>query len=223
MTMTTPCGATVVALAGMLVPSLVSAQATTPKVLLEKSATFALDKQYKSYRVPTISSNGSIKYYDVTVTLTVAADGKIGTSAAVVSALSPNVTIATVPPGSYKSPAGTTCRNANVQLSNGRTQSSLSCTDSNGTHQISVANGSVVAGHPYFPQLQKAGIDTLADANTSAWGIVNNNSPNFTSIDNCSSFGVGNVVSVKTNGSEIIVSAFGSGNFARCGFSLVKQ
>ena len=72
-----------------------------PNTLLEKSATYALDNQYRSYRVPTPDSTGKIKYYDVTVKLTVGPTGIIAPSAIVTATLSPNIASMIIAPGSY--------------------------------------------------------------------------------------------------------------------------
>lgn len=203
-----------------------SSAAVTPHALLQNSQSFALDNQVKAYRVPTVSSTGAIKYYDIKINLTINNDGTISQIADVTSAISPTITTGTLQPGSYKSLDGiTTCTVNNVTLSNGRIQSDINCNNSLITPHIFeaiVATGSISSGHPYLTQLVNAGIDKHTDANTYTWGLVTNG---YLRVGTCGNYPAGWPVGAKTVGNQLVLSVFSyasPGNFA-CAGTLLKQ
>ena len=132
-------------LAAGLVPTLALA---APKAMLEKSATYALDSTIRSFRVPTQDSAGNIKYYDVTITLTIDSNGK-PTAAVVSSNPSLSVVQGVIQPGTYRAANGATCTVTNITLNNGRIQSFFRCTNGANLFELSVATGAVSAGHPF--------------------------------------------------------------------------
>lgn len=207
-------------LAAGLVPTLALA---APKAMLEKSATYALDSTIRSFRVPTQDSAGNIKYYDIMVTLTINAQGQ-PTGATLTSSQSPNPpTSGVIVPGTYRTPSGATCTVTNINLSNGRIQSFFTCANGSTQFQMSLATGSVANGHPFLRELLAAGIDKLSDVNTYTWGLTSNG--NSGSIGNCNYFSQGYPVGAKTNGNQLILSAFNYISPADfiCSATFVKQ
>jgi hypothetical protein len=155
------------------------AQAATPRAMLEKSATYALDNQVRAFRVPVQGSTEPIKFYDVTIQLEVLPNGTLDPLADVIATLSPTVTTGVIAPGTYKSlDNATTCTVTNITLSNARIQSFLNCTYNGASpprlSNVSVATGSISAGHPFQAPLVAAGLHTRPDANTFTWGLVTN-------------------------------------------------
>lgn len=197
-----------------LIPSVVLGQ-PNPRIMLEKSQSYALDNKVRAFRVPVTNSAGVVKYYDVTVTLGVNTAGVVSPTATVLATPSPNVPTGVVVPGTYRATDGTTCVVTNFTLTNGRIQSFFSCLD-NGVatapHQLSVATGPISAGHPYLTQLVAAGIHTHPDVNTYTWGLTTNGT---FYVGTCRGFS-GYPVGAKTNGSQLILSIFyyvAPGNF----------
>jgi hypothetical protein len=189
-------------------PSFAVAQ-SNPRIMLEKSQSYALDNKVRAFRVPVTNSAGVVTYYDVTVTLGVSTTGVVIPTATVTATRSPSVTTGVVPPGTYRAADGTTCRVTNLTLTNGRIQSFFSCFEDGLASQpfeLSVANGPISTGHPYLTQLVKAGIHTHPDVNTYTWGLVTNGGAR--KVVNCGYLYTGRPVGIKTNGSQLIVSLF---------------
>lgn len=214
-------GAVLTALGVALTPTLAAAAPTT---MLEKSATYAFDKEFHSFRVPTTDSTGKIKYYDVVIKLTVGTTGVISPTATVTATLSPSPpTSQVIVPGTYKASDNTVCTVTNFNLTSGRIQSHFSCnTPTNLLWEMEVTTGTISSGHPYLTQLVAAGIDKLIDAATYSWGIVTTGNGK---VAVCDYFNEDYVVGVKTNGNQIIPSIFYYNDPAdfRCGGTLVKQ
>ncbi|MFO1038058.1 MAG: hypothetical protein U1E45_14570 [Geminicoccaceae bacterium] len=203
----------------------ISAARAQQKALLEKSASYALDNKFRAFRVPVLDSTGKVKYFDVTVTLNVAANGTLGTSATVQATASPNITTLVVPPGSYRAPDGTTCSVANINLANGRVQSTFDCARSAVQAQFAVATGPVASGHPFLAHLQSNGIDQLPEVTTKTWGPILSASSSTVSINGCSYFATTNQdqsVGAVTNGSVVSVALYRR-NVFQCGVNLTKQ
>jgi hypothetical protein len=210
-----------IALGAILAPTLASA--ATPRAMLEKSASYALDNQVRAFRVPTIDSAGRIKYYDVTIKLTIGTNGTIASSATVTSSLSPVVPTAVNQPGTYKASDGTTCVVTNITLSNGRIQSYFRCTSNTTNWEMSVASGPISSGHPYQSQLVAAGANQLPDAATYTWGVVTAGSVN-ARVGGCPNWTTSSIVGAKTDGNLLIMSLFDTNPFELyCGGTLVKQ
>ena len=194
-------------LALALLPTL--SPAATPRVMLEKSASYALDNQVRAFRVPTIDINGKLKYYDVTITLEVGTDGKLLPTADVASKLAPNVISGAMIPGVYTQDNNIryTCTVSNANLSNGRVQSFFSCTGYYANFQFSVVTGKVAAGHPYLAELLAAGVNARSDVNTQAWGVITSA---FFSMNGCvdKTYNAKTPVGARTDGKHIIISLY---------------
>ena len=205
----------------VLLPGAASAQ----KAMLEKSPTYAIDNVYHSYRVPVQDKTNKIKYYDLTVTLTVGTTGVVSSTAKVVATASPTVTTLVVPPGTYKASDGTVCTVTNINLVGGRVESTFSCALNTTKTDFAVATGTVSSGHPYLSTLLARKVDQLPEVATKAWGVVKSNVPN--RIASCGSFSTGSYnssIGLTTNGSIVSVALYnGSPTSYNCGITLTKQ
>ncbi len=212
--------ATLTAMAATLLPA--AALAATPAAMLEKSMSYAIGNEVRAFRVPTRDSAGKIKYYDVTVELTVNNDGTLSSLADVTAALSPSVTTGVIPPGPYKAPGGETCTVTNMTLTNGRIQSFFTCNRSSVQWELSVATGGISAGHPYLALLQASGVNQLADAATYTWGDITNG---YFTVGSCANYWYNQsyVVGAKTNGNQLILSIFGADASSQCSATFTKN
>ena len=180
-------------------------QAATPSIMLEKSASYALNDTVYAYRVPTQDSLGVIKYFDVYIDLNVNSNGTIATTANVSSFPSKSVTTGVIAPGTYQETGGTDkCTVTNMTLTNGRIQSFFSCTYGTVTRfEFSVATGPLTAGHPYLAELLLKKVNTRTDVGTQTWGIVGDS---FFSLGACQFNARGTAIGAMTNGSKIVIS-----------------
>lgn len=177
-----------------------------PRALLEKGQTFALDNEIRGFQIPTIDSFGKIKYYDMTVTLTVNDDGTVSPIADVVTSISPTVNTRALIPGTYKSIDGrTVCKITNITLTNGRIQSFVNCRGSSTLSELSFASGAVTAEHPNYPDLVAAGVNKRTDVNTQTWGIVTNGSFR---VGSCYYATTKQPIGIKTNGKTLVFSVY---------------
>lgn len=214
---------TSLALLAALAPSV--SLAAPPTVMLEKGQTFAFGNQVKGFQIPTQDSTGKIKYYDMTVTLTVNDDGTVNPFAGVTATLSPVVKTGVITPGTYKSADGnTSCKVTNMTLTNGRIQSFLTCTHGSYISGVSLATGAITAGHPYVAELTYSGIPQRTDVQTQTWGIVTGGS--FAASNSCRLYSAKYPIGVKTDGKmlELSVYSYGSsGSSFNCSSTFTKQ
>lgn len=199
--------------------------ATTPRIYLERSTVFALGNQFRAFRVPTVDANGAVRYLDVTVTLTPGANGIPAATAAVSSVLSPTVVSNAIVPGIYRyipTSFNDSCTVTNVALTAGRTQSFFACLDNGIPFEMSVATGSISAGHPFLTELQAASAHTRSDAANYFWGKVT--SENTTKTLGVCGFYRGHIIGVKQVSNQIIVYEFGTNAAAvDCSVALTRQ
>lgn len=205
-----------------LAPAAASAQ---QKAMLEKSASYALDNSFRAFVVPVQDNLGKIKYYDVTVALTISPSGVVSSTAKVTATLSPIVTSMVVPPGSYKASDGTLCTVSNITTATGRIQSTFSCVLNATQVEFAVATGTVSAGHPFVTPLLKAGIDKLPEVSSMIWGVVLNSSSSSAKIAGCGNIYINpaHEIGAVTNGKIVSLSLYYSNSAYLCGFSLTKQ
>lgn len=208
-----------------LVPLAAQAQ---QKVLLERSSSYALDNKFKAYQVPVLDSSGRIKFYDVTVTLNVAANGTLGASASVASVLSTPTPSMVITPGSYRASDGTVCTVSNITTATGRVQSSFSCGLNTIHIDFAVATGAIVAGHPFYTPLHDLHVDTLPEASSKNWGVVLNSNSSSAGIAGCTSLNTSTpkAIGAVTNGNVVSIAKYQSSGASAafsCGFNLTKQ
>lgn len=211
---------------GLLLAALVPGAAlAAPAAQLDKSATYAFGNEVRAFRVPTTDSTGKIKYYDIVIKLSVGTAGTIASTATVTATASPAPPATQViVPGTYKASDNTVCTVTNFTLTSGRVQSHFNCNTPTGyLWEMELATGPIGTGHPYLAQLITAKVDKLSDAATYTWGVVTTGNGKVAA---CSYFNANWVVGAKSNGQQIVLSAFhpspSSANFY-CGGTLVKQ
>ena len=194
-----------------------------PAVMLEKSQSHALDDYVKAFRTPIMNSKGEIKYYDVTIKLTVNSDGTLKKTAKVTATPSPVIINGALVPGTYQAADGTTCTVTNITLSNGRIQSFASCLSAEAKEfNLSVATGLLTDGHPFLKELTAQKIDQRLDANTYTWGLLTS-SPYYLKIGNCNPNNcTGEALGAHTDGKVLILSFFYNDAFV-CSAILTKQ
>ena len=210
------------AIAGALFPTLAIA---APGAQLEKSATYVFGNEVRSFRVPTTDSTGKIKYFDIVIKLSVGSAGTIASTATVTATASPAPPVTQViVPGTYKASDNTVCIVTNFTLTSGRVQSHFNCTTPPSSRwEMELATGPIGTGHPSLSKLIRAGIDKLGDAATYTWGEVTTGPGRIAACNDA--FGGGRPIGAKSNGNQIILSAFNydaPANIA-CGGTLVKQ
>ncbi len=199
------------------------AQAVTPAIMLEKSASYALSDTVRAFSVPTIDSTGKIKYFDVIIDLNVNTGGIISSTANVLATPSPVITTKILVPGNYKVTGSTdTCKVNNIKLTNGRTQSFIKCTRGTAVNELSVANGAISAGHPFYAELIAKKANLYTDVATQTWGLTDGSG---FYIGSCYYY-AGYAIGAKTDGSQIVLSTYSNGSVApypyRCGNTLVR-
>lgn len=205
----------------LLAPDTADAQ---QRAMLEKSSSYALDNIFRAFRVPVRDSNGRVKYQDVTVTLSISSTGVISSTASVTATASPNVTYLVVRPGTYEAVDGTICTVTNITLSNGRIQSTFTCTRNSVQIEFAVTTGPVAAGHPFLTALKNIGIDTLPEVGTKTWGMVSASNGN-NNINSCGGFytnGQTQAVGAVTDSNVVSVSLYSRTAF-QCGVNLTRQ
>jgi len=197
----------VITLFASLLPVVAMSQ-TNPRIMLEKSSSYAVDNELRAFRVPVTDSEGAVKFYDITVTLGVDLTGIVDPNATVLATPSPAVRTGVIRPGSYTATDGTTCQVTNMVLSNGRIQSFFSCLDngvSTHPHQLSVATGPISQGHPFEARLVGVEINTHPDVDTYTWGLTTNGR---FYVGTCGNYSTNWPVGAKTDGNQLILSIF---------------
>jgi len=202
---------------GVLLPVIVYADAAVPnpKLMFENSNIVGIDNAVNAYSVPISNSKGVISYYDLAIDFTPNANGSVPTTANVTFVPSPVVSAKSVVAGNYNdTPATGTCTVTNAALQIGRTESLFNCTDDYGNSlAITVVNGAINTGHPFYQQLHYAGIDKRTDQADYYWGMHTGGGGY--NLGGCKSFANSAIVGVQQIGSTIMLSAFdpNAGNF----------
>lgn len=194
-----------------------------PRVMLEKSQSYALDNYVRAFRTPIMDKSGNIEYWDVTITLTVKSDNKLKPTAKVTATKSPEIIDGALVPGTYVAPDGATCKVTRITLSNGRIQSFVSCKDrSDQEFSVSVATGTLTDGHPFLKELITNKIDQRSDAEAFTWGLLTS-APYTFDIGSCHPVSLeGEPSAAHTDGNVLILSFFNNDSFI-CSGTLNKQ
>ncbi|WP_394753622.1 hypothetical protein [Crenothrix sp.] len=201
---------------------------STPRVMLEKAQTYALDNQVKGFQVPTIDNTGKIKYYDISIKLTVKNDGSFNPLPSFTAKPSISISTRSILPGTYKEVGGDVCKVTNIMLSNGRVQSFFTCP----SFEFSLATGPITVDHPDFAALTAAEIQKKPDVTTQTWGAITNGHFDLTTCSPYSGTGfldVGGPIGAKTDGKTLVLSAYSSPAFANnsgsfiCSATFIKQ
>jgi hypothetical protein len=201
--------------------------AVVPTVYTEQAQIVGTGKNIRLYRVPTRNKWGTIRYYDVNITLDVLENGRInavssgtvgdGTSH-IASWLSPNVQTNKFIPGTYVDSTGNvTCQITTGVLSSGRGQVAMAC--SNGTQSTSATwVTGTISGHPFQLDLEAANIGQIPGYQNFSWGKIAHSESNFASCMN-----TGEIISATQISNTIQLNGYNNGNVQQCGTTLTKQ
>jgi hypothetical protein len=202
-----PLGALLLAPAGAAEP---------PQTLfLERAQTQASGGQVRAYGVPTTDAQGTVLYWDLSIDLTVGANGKPAGNATVTSVKQPKVRTNRIVPGKYADAWGNPCTMNTATLADGRQEASGSCSAANGVVWNFSAVSGDLAGHPFELQLRAAGIDQIAGYRDYHWGV-----DGATSTGYYGCFWTNHIVAVRQVGAQVVVTNFGNDNISDCGGTL---
>lgn len=186
-------------------------------MFLERAETQASGAQIRSYGVPTTDSTGLVKYWDVTVDLTVGTGGKPVGNATVTAVAQPKVRTNRLVPGTYTDTWGSGCTLQTTILGDGRQEAAGTCTSNNGYQwNFTVDNGDI-PGHPYELQLLAAGIDKIPGYRDYNWGI-DGTIVGGTYYGSC--FYTNAVIAARQVGTQIVITRYGNDNISDCAGTL---
>jgi hypothetical protein len=184
----------------------------------EKSSIVGTGQVIHLYGLPTTDVTGALKYYDVTLTLTVNDNG-VPTNAALAAVKSPTAKTNQFVPGTYGGPNGETCT-LQTSAFGGRVAVDLSCTVTNGMSSSFSWWTGPIAGNPLETQLVAAKLDQLPGNEQYAWGRMNFRSANVYW------FGCmlpNDLVSARQVGNTISITDYRNDNIVDCASQIIKQ
>jgi hypothetical protein len=190
------------------------AQTTPQSAFLERGQVLASGNQVKTFRLPTTDANNKVTYWDVTIDLTVDANGKPAADAVVTSVKSPKFSGSDFVAGTYKDTFGNLCRFTTAILDGGRQEVAFNCSFLTG----SVVNGPI-EGHPFELDLTAAKIGDIPGYRNYSWGLVGYSNSSF----NWGCFGTNEVISARQIANQIVITNYGSNNIVDCSMTLVRQ
>lgn len=204
---------------GVFLPSI--SLAATPTAYLERSKVIATGRQIKAYSVPTKDADGEIRYYDITITLPILANGKPGAPRGI-SVPSPIVRVNDFVPGTYPG-GGASCTLISSPFG-GRTEVVLNCTSSGYNFSATWYTGPIV-DHPFQAELENASIDTLPNnviANF-AWGKVGNTDNRYW-WNNCILYNVSlnDILAVRQVNNTLTFYNYRKDNISDCQVNLIR-
>ncbi len=192
--------------------------AATPTAYLENAQIFATGKQFQAFRVPTVDSDGKVKYYNLTIDLDVLSDGTINSLPTLASEIALTTSSNKFIPGTYSDGLGTTCTVVTTVLPGGRTEAAISCSRCCTAHLQANWITGPASKHPFEVQLRAAGIDKLSYYNNYSWGIVGNGDGNWWGcID------PNDVISAGQIGNTLVIAGFNTANVQKCAVNMAKQ
>ncbi len=196
-----------------------------PAAYLERSQIIGTGNQIKVYRLPATDSKGKVRYWDVTLDLSLNSTTGKPIKASVISTSSPNVYSNEFIPGTYTGGSegyycgDVTCTITTSVLNGGRMEVALSCQDTNCGYTFSgSAVSGLIPGHPFELDLVAAGIDKITGYQQYSWGKV---AYSYATWWSC--IDTGDVISATQVGNTIVLSGYDKGNVQKCGITLVKQ
>ncbi len=195
--------------------------AETPQTLfLERAESQASGGQIRAYGVPATDSLGVVKYWDITVDLSVNTSGKPLGNATVTAVPQPKVRTNRLVAGNYTDTWGGTCTVHTTTLADGRQEASVTCSTNTGYQwNFTVDNGDI-AGHPYELQLLSAGIDKINGYRDYNWGI-DGAIVGGTYYGSC--FYNNAVIAARQVGPQIVVTRYGNDNVSDCAGTLTQS
>lgn len=201
---------------------LAAAPAAAQTAFLESGPTAATGNTYQSFRIPTRGADGKLRYWDLTVTLAIGADGRPAPTAAVTAAASPKFPGSHFIAGTYKDLNGDTCTLSTGFLPSGRQEAALTCPAGIVTFGLTASwTSGPIAGHPFEPDLVIAGIDTIAGNPSSSWGKVATTGGGGRSVWLC--FAPNHVISARQAGDQLLIGDYGGDTVVDCGMTLTLQ
>lgn len=200
-------------LLGLLALSAIPAAAAPPQIAyLEKAPIQASGTQIRSFGVPATALDGSIKYWDVTIDLTIDTAGKPSPTATVTSVKKVNVKSNLLVAGTYKDSWGGTCTIVNGSLISGRAESTITCIKGSYRFDLSEVNGAI-GGHPFEIELKAAGVDKLPSFGDSSWGVVGY-------AYGYACFALNNVASARQVGTQVVLTNYVNDTTVNCSHTL---
>ena len=209
-------------IAAALASLVTSTALAQPTAFAERSKIVATGTQIHLYGLPTRSSSGTIKYFDVTVDLLIGGAGKPNLRGTVTSTQPPDVTPTDFAAGTYTG-AGITCVLQTAPFSGGRTEVLLNCSkDATPTNTAGVTwYTGAIADNPFAIDLLDEELEIVPGNDQFAWGQV-------TTVVGPGGLGgclsLGDQLSARQIGDTLFLIDYGSvGNSPDCGLNLFKS
>lgn len=200
-------------LIGLVALAALPALAAPPQIgYLEKAQIQASGAQIRAFGVPSTALDGSIKYWDVTIDLTIDTAGKPNPTATVTSIKKVSVKSNLLVAGTYVDSVGGTCKIINGTLTGGRVESDITCTKGSYRFDLATVNGAI-SGHPYEIELKAAGVDKLPSFGDSGWGVVG-----YAYGYTC--FGLNHVSSARQVGTQVVLTNYVNDTTVNCSLTL---
>lgn len=196
-----------------------STLAAAQTAYLERAQVLAAGSQIQTFRLPAKGTTGAIKYWDMTVEVSIGANGKPEAVSIKSLVASPKFLGSDFIAGKYLDANGAPCTVTTGLLDGGRQEGAFTCTNGDSPLAGSWTSGPV-AGHPLEIDLRAAGIDLIAGQPNYAWGKVASVAFNRT-VWNC--FNTNEIISARQAGNQIVISNYGADNVADCGMTLTLQ
>jgi len=183
----------------------------------EKSSIIGTGQVIHLYGLPTTTVDGTFKYYDVTLTLTVNDNG-VPTQATLEAAKSPSARTNQFSVGTYTSQTGENCVLQTSPFS-GRIEVDFHCVAFTQSAEFVWWTGPI-KGNPLESELRAAGLDKLPDNDQYAWGhmLSRNNGVNWWGC-----MVPFDLIAVREVGGTITVTDYGNDSKLDCAGVLSKQ
>lgn len=192
-----------------------AAPPAAPQVaFMEQAQTQASGAQIRSFGVPTTDSTGKVLYWDVTVDLSIGANGKPAGTATVSSVKQVVLRSNRLVAGNYTDSFGGTCTVNTATLPGGRQEASIACVKPGGYSWYATVDNGEIAGHPFELQLIAADIGGITGYQSYVWGV------NGTTVYSC--MATNGILSARQVGTQIVTTYYGSNNISDCGLTLTQ-
>lgn len=203
-------------------------EAANPSVMFNKASVVGLANRIYTDSVPVTDADGNVKYWDITIDFTPDANGNIVPTATVTAEPSPQVRKVpkagryTIPNGNISSYTDR-CDVTTAALANGRTLASFACFNdyNNYSFELSAVTGKVNASHPYYVQLQAAGIDKRGDVNNYIWGVATSRNSSY--LGECGTYDVNDPIALQQVNNTIVITLFAKTGAFTCTSTLNLQ
>lgn len=200
-------------LLGLSAIAAIPAAAAPPQIAyMEKAPIQASGTQIRSFGVPTSALDGTLKYWDITIDLTIDTAGKPVPTATVTSVKKVSVKSNLIVAGTYTDSVGGSCKIVNGTLISGRAESAITCTKGSYRVDLTAVNGAI-GGHPYELELKAAGVDQLPSFGDSSWGVVGY-AYGYTCL------GLNHVVSARQVGTQVVLTNYVNDPVVNCSLTL---